>query len=223
VAVVAIHPLLLFAVAGRDACRPRTRRCGPGTENSRVTWPARPAGAGSGCCRPLMAERVSAPELRSYGLRNFPVAPVRPGDGRAQTTEELAVAQRVTDHQRASARRSAGSPCSACTCCSGVTPPGRADPARGGGDLRGGGAGGPAARCARSPSRSTGCTPPGSSSTSYVTVPHHRRRRLSPAPRRRPPPADVFRRPGEACGSWPVDGVSLHYPGRDRPAVRRPP
>jgi ATP-binding cassette subfamily B protein len=55
----------------------------------------------------LMAERVSAPELRSYGLRNFLLRLYDQVMG-AQTAEELAVAQRVTTTTSIGAMTGAG-------------------------------------------------------------------------------------------------------------------
>ena len=94
VAVVAIHPLLLFALlvatvptayAALRAGHEKFKSYLAGSTRRRRQW----------VLQTLMAERVSAPELRSYGLRNFLLRLYDQVMG-AQTTEELAVAQRVT-------------------------------------------------------------------------------------------------------------------------------
>ena len=94
VAVVAIHPLLLFALlvatvptayAALRAGHEKFKSYLAGSTRRRRQW----------VLQTLMAERVSAPELRSYGLRNFLLRLYDQVMG-AQTAEELAVAQRVT-------------------------------------------------------------------------------------------------------------------------------
>jgi ATP-binding cassette subfamily B protein len=94
VAVVAIHPLLLFALlvatvptayAALRAGHERFKSYLSGSTRRRRRW----------VLETLMAERVSAPELRSYGLRGF-LLKLYDQVMAAQTSEELRVARRVT-------------------------------------------------------------------------------------------------------------------------------
>lgn len=94
VAVIAIHPLLLLALlvatvplayASLRAGHERFRSYLASSTRRRRQW----------VLRTLMAERVSAPELRSYGLRRFLLDLYDRVMG-AQTAEELRVARRAT-------------------------------------------------------------------------------------------------------------------------------
>jgi ATP-binding cassette, subfamily B, bacterial len=94
VAVVAIHPLLLpallvatvpLAYASLRAGHVRFKSYLASSTRRRRQW----------VLRTLMAERVSAPELRSYGLRAF-LLDLYDRVMSAQTAEELRVARRVT-------------------------------------------------------------------------------------------------------------------------------